>query len=157
VSQILVVEDNAPLRELWTEALTRAGYQVVSATSAADAFARLATLRADLVLLDLVMPAREINGIELLARLHENPSWATVPVIIVSGIGDSVDRRGAAALGVRNILAKPVDLATLIGEVERAVGPGTPPAPTPPAAPSVPEAPRRRPRVPNPHQQDRSQ
>jgi CheY-like chemotaxis protein len=68
------------------------------------------------------MPAREINGIELLARLHENPAWRDIPVLIVSGIGDSVDRRGAAALGVRNILSKPIDLSTLLGEIARLIG-----------------------------------
>jgi CheY-like chemotaxis protein len=122
VKQILVVEDNPPLRELWTESITRAGYGVVAAVSAADAYARLATLRPDLILLDLVMPSREINGVELLARLHENPAWTNIPVLIVSGIADSVDRQGAAALGVRNILSKPVDLSTLLGEIARLTG-----------------------------------
>ncbi len=122
MKQILVVEDNAPLRGLWTESLTRAGYGVVAAASAAAAFSMLPTLRPDLILLDLIMPAREINGIELLARLHENPAWRDIPVLIVSGIGDSVDRQGAAALGVRNILSKPIDLSTLLGEIARLTG-----------------------------------
>jgi CheY-like chemotaxis protein len=151
MSQILVVEDNGPLRDLWAEALTRAGYAVDTAASAAEAFARLPSLRADLILLDLVMPPREINGVELLARLHENPEWSKVPVLIVSGIGDSVDRRGAAALGVRNILSKPIDLSTLLGEVARLIGPGTPSAAA--AAPSAPGAPGRRARVADPQQQ----
>ena len=122
MKHILVVEDNAPLRDLWTEAIARSGFEVTAAASAAEALSTLAGLRPDLILLDLIMPAMEINGIELLARLHENQAWSGIPIVIISGIGDSVDRRGAAALGVRSILSKPVDLRTLIGVIERSIG-----------------------------------
>ncbi len=154
MKQILVVEDNAPIRELWTETITQAGYGVVAAATAAEAFAKLPTLRPDLILLDLIMPAREINGIELLARLHENPAWSGIPILIISGIADSVDRGRAAALGVRNILSKPVDLRTLIGEIERLTEPGEAPAA---AEPSSAHEPRRGARIANPKQQDRPQ
>lgn len=135
MKHILVVEDNAPLRDLWTEAIARGGYGVTAAASAAEALSQLPALHPDLILLDLVMPALEINGIELLARLHENPAWSRIPILIISGIGDSVDRQGAAALGVRNILSKPVDLRTLMGEVERLTADAGAPA----ASPSVPQ------------------
>lgn len=129
MKHILVVEDNAPLRDLWTEAIALAGFGVTAAASAAEALSQLPTLHPDLILLDLIMPALEINGIELLARLHENPAWSSIPILIISGIGDSVDRQGAAALGARNVLSKPVDLRTLIGEIERlTAGAGAPAA-----------------------------
>ena len=155
MKQVLVVEDNTALRELWAEAIAQAGYGVVAAASAAEAFSKLPTLQPALILLDLVMPAREMNGIELLARLHENPAWSDIPVLIVSGIGDSVDRRGAAALGVRSILSKPVDLPTLTAEIDRLTGPAASPTPIPDSL--LPDASRRGARVANPEEQGRSQ
>lgn len=139
VKQILIVEDNETLRELWADTVQGAGYQAVPAATAAEAFRMLHSLRPDLVLLDLVMPSMEMNGIELLARLHENPDWTHIPIVVISGIGESVDRQGAARLGVRSILSKPVELETILGEVRRLIdGDGPAPGSRPrPRAPRV--------------------
>lgn len=123
MKEILVVEDHTMLRELWVEAVQNAGFAAVGAVSAADAFQRLCHhARPDLILLDLVMPSMQMNGIELLARLHENPDWAHIPVVVISGIGDSVDREEAARLGVRRILSKPINVDTLIAEIRQVMG-----------------------------------
>lgn len=127
MKEILVVEDHTMLRELWVEAVQNAGFAAVGAVSAADAFERLRHhARPDLILLDLVMPSMQMNGIELLARLHENPDWAHIPIVVISGIGDSVDREEAARLGVRRILSKPVNVDTMIAEIRQVMGIGDP-------------------------------
>lgn len=132
MKQILIVEDNETLRELWADTVQGAGYQAVPAATAAEAFRMLHGFRPDLVLLDLVMPSMEMNGIELLARLHENPEWTHIPIVVISGIGASVDRQGASRLGVRSILSKPVELDTILAEVRRLVdGDGPPPGSRP--------------------------
>ena len=114
MKRVLVVEDEAPLRELWVEALCEGGYDAVSAESADDAFARLDSFHADLIVLDLLMPPMQMTGLELLARLHENPSWKDIPVIITSAIGLALDRQTAARLGARKILSKPLRSAELL-------------------------------------------
>jgi CheY-like chemotaxis protein len=120
MKRVLIVEDEAPLRELWVEAIQEGGYEVVAAESAEDAFARLDRLQADLIVLDLLMPPMQMTGLELLARLHENPRWKDIPVIITSAIGLALDRQTASRLGARKILPKPLrssDLLEAIGSV----------------------------------------
>lgn len=114
MKRVLIVEDEAPLRELWLEAIREGGYDVVAAESADDAFARLDTLYADLIVLDLLMPPMQMSGLELLARLHESPRWRGIPVIITSAIGQALDRETAASLGAREILTKPLRSAELL-------------------------------------------
>jgi two-component system phosphate regulon response regulator PhoB len=117
MKRVLIVEDEAPLRELWLEAVREGGYEVIAAESAADAFARLDALRADLIVLDLLMPPMQMSGLELLARLHENPRWRDVPVVITSAIGQALDRETAASLGAREILTKPLRSAELLAAI----------------------------------------
>jgi two-component system phosphate regulon response regulator PhoB len=118
---VVIVEDEAPLREMWLEAVRAGGYEVVAVESADDAFARLDDLHADLVVLDLLMPPMQMSGLELLARLHENPRWRDVPVIITSGIGQAIDRETAASLGARQILTKPLRSTELLAAIRSVI------------------------------------
>jgi CheY-like chemotaxis protein len=121
MKRVVIVEDEAPLREMWPEAIREGGYEVVAAESADDAFARLDRLHADLVVLDLLMPPMQMSGLELLARLHEHPRWRGVPVIITSGIGQALDRETAASLGARQILTKPLRSAELLAAIRSVI------------------------------------
>jgi CheY-like chemotaxis protein len=123
MKRVLIVEDEAPLRELWLEAVRDGGYDVVAAESADDAFARLDALTADLVVLDLLMPPMQMSGLELLARLHESPRWRGTPVIITSAIGQALDRETAARLGAREILVKPLRSAELLAAIRGVIDP----------------------------------
>lgn len=121
MKRVVIVEDEAPLREMWLEAIRDEGYEVVAAETADDVFARLDRLHADLVVLDLLMPPMQMSGLELLARLHEHPRWRDVPVIITSGIGQALDRETAARLGARQILTKPLRSADLLAAIRAVV------------------------------------
>lgn len=133
MKRVLVVEDEASLRELWVEAIREGGFEAVAAESADDAFARLDTIGADLIVLDLLMPPMQMSGLELLARLHETPRWRAIPVIITSAIGQALDRQTAARLGARRILAKPLRSSELLQAIRAVMA--APPAPAgPPAA-----------------------
>jgi CheY-like chemotaxis protein len=59
----------------------------------------------------------QMSGLELLARLHENPRWRDVPVVITSAIGQALDRETAASLGAREILTKPLRSAELLAAI----------------------------------------
>lgn len=123
--RLMVVEDEEEVRAVWVEALEEAGYTVHGFAVGADALAGLSELRPDLILLDMMMPG--MDGYEFLARLRTNPASAGIPLLIVSAVGESlsmsIDTRGARTLGVAGILAKPLNLTTLIEHVERVVGP----------------------------------
>lgn len=120
MTRVLVVEDEAPLRELWVDALREGGFDAVAAESADDAFARLDAIHPHVIVLDLLMPPMQMSGLELLARLHETPRWRAIPVIITSAIGQALDRETATRLGARRILAKPLRSSELL-EAIRAV------------------------------------
>ncbi|SRR5581483_6795712 len=123
--RIAVLEDEEDVRAVWVEALEEAGYRVEGFAGGPELLARLPDLAPDLILLDMIMP--EMDGYEFLARLRANPASSHIPLVIVSALGESlarsIDQRGAAALGVAAILAKPLTLPALIEHVERVVGP----------------------------------
>lgn len=104
--EILFVEDNDQLRELYAGYLRDGGFSVVEVKLAETALELLGQRTPDLVLLDLGMPPGEMSGIEMLARLRENPAWAEIDVVILSGIGDQINPDLASRLRVGAVLAK---------------------------------------------------
>src|SRR5688572_25640141 len=81
---ILIVKDDQHVLELLVDLLEPEGYHVLSATSARRALELTATVRADLILCDVVMP--EMNGLELCHRLKSDPETASIPVMMVSAV-----------------------------------------------------------------------
>jgi CheY-like chemotaxis protein/anti-sigma regulatory factor (Ser/Thr protein kinase) len=79
---VLVVEDDAPTREVVAELLTTKGYAVVTAPDGASARAQVATSLPELVILDLVLP--KVSGFELLAEWRANPRTAELPVFVLT-------------------------------------------------------------------------
>jgi CheY-like chemotaxis protein len=111
---VLVVDDDPEVRELLRVALGTDGYHVACVGNGREALNHLRS-HADtcMILLDLMLPV--MNGADFrYAQLHDR-ALAWIPVILMSGAGDS-DRR-ASELGVRALVRKPLDL----DEVKRAL------------------------------------
>ena len=123
MKEVLIVEDEDNLRSLFVSSVTDAGYAVSDVRLAADALDIIRKKAPDLILLDAVMPAGQMSGMELLARLRENEAWANLPVIIVSGIGDLINRDAATRLGVKAVLAKPISMGDLRTAIQDVIGP----------------------------------
>jgi CheY-like chemotaxis protein len=122
---ILIVEDDAAVRELVAQSLQTAGYSVQAVELAGRALHVLRSKRFDLVMLDLGMPRGTMDGMELLARIREVEEWSDLPVIILSGYGDIVNRDVTRRLGVAAILGKPLrDFGELLAVVQKVVGSG---------------------------------
>jgi DNA-binding response OmpR family regulator len=125
MATVFVIEDDPDVNEIWVEAIRAGGHHAVGLTSTTGAAEAYAREQPDLIVLDIVMPLTELNGIEFLSRLWESAA-RRVPVIIVSGIADAINPDVARHLGVRASLMKPVgsrELRTAIEEVLRAEGP----------------------------------
>ena len=101
---ILVVEDEAPIRELLVVLLRAHGHRTDTAGNGAQALTRIEAERPDLVLTDLMMPV--MGGVELCRRLKGDPATAAIPVILTS----AVDARHAAGAGADAFVAKPFEL-----------------------------------------------
>ncbi|HKR21227.1 MAG TPA: PAS domain S-box protein, partial [Pyrinomonadaceae bacterium] len=81
---VLVVKDDQQVLELLVELLEPEGYHVFSATTANQALEVMKTVRADLILCDVVMPG--MNGLELCQRLKSDPATGSIPVVMVSAV-----------------------------------------------------------------------
>jgi DNA-binding response OmpR family regulator/anti-sigma regulatory factor (Ser/Thr protein kinase) len=110
---ILVVDDDANIRELLNQEFTEAGFSVRMAGNGRDAVAEVRRERPDLVVLDVMMP--EMNGFDVAAVLKNDPETADLPIIILSIVEDL--ERGYR-LGVDRYLTKPIDTALLFKEVD---------------------------------------
>jgi two-component system cell cycle response regulator DivK len=115
--QILVVEDNEKNMKLFRDVLLATGYRTLEATTGAHAV-ELATLHAPhLILMDIQLP--DVSGIEALRRLRADPRTASVPVVALTAQAMEGDRERYLAVGFDAYLSKPLNVADLIGTVER--------------------------------------
>ncbi|MGM9487543.1 ATP-binding protein [Ideonella sp. YS5] len=121
---VLVVDDEAALVALAEESLAELGYEPVGFTDAEAALAEVTAQpgRFDLVLTDEVMPG--MNGTTFAARLRTlRPD---LPVLLMSGFGGAQLQQRAAAAGVRQVLAKPLERTHLARAIAAALGPPPP-------------------------------
>ena len=119
--RILLVEDDPDLREVYAEVLRDLGHTVVAVDDGAVALSEIPRLHPDVILVDLIMPKAELDGVELLSRLLAGPR---IPVVILSafadGLSDELSPEVKAALPITAILTKPVSLDALAREIDRA-------------------------------------
>jgi two-component system cell cycle response regulator DivK len=107
--RILVVEDNAPSRELLALVLSRSGYDITEAATGLDAVDQARLSRPDLIIMDLGLPG--ITGDEATARLKADVSTRHIPVIVNTGFHrESLLVERAIAAGAAMILHKPTPL-----------------------------------------------
>ena len=116
---LLVVDDDADVRNLLAQGLVSAGYRVQSVEGGAEALAAMARERPSAVLLDLMM--RPPDGFEVLCRMREDAELRDIPVIIVTA-KDLTERDREILRGAANrVIRKAADPASLVSEVLRAV------------------------------------
>ena len=111
--RILLVDDDARLRQMVAEYLDRHGLSCEQAESAAAAERCLSRDRFDLVVLDLMLP--DEDGIALCRRLREQ--FPDLPILILSARGDDVDRIIGLEVGADDYLAKPCNLRELVARI----------------------------------------
>jgi CheY-like chemotaxis protein len=122
---VLVVDDDAQIRFVLSELLAEEGYTIAQAANGREAlnYLQRANPLPYLILLDLMMPI--MNGWEFLRVQQRNPLFAPIPVVVISAFRALAE--SAATLGVREALAKPIDLDRLLITVQ----PYCPSAPPP--------------------------
>jgi CheY-like chemotaxis protein len=117
-AKILIVEDDDTVRAAFQEMLEREDLNVEAVALASDALGSLPVINPDLVVLDLGMPPGEMQGMEMLAQLREDVAWQMLPVIIVSGWGDIVNKDVTDRLCVSAVFTKPItDIDGLIQKI----------------------------------------
>ncbi len=129
--RVLVVDDDAAIREMVALALEKSGFPVVRASSAKEARKALREGRPDLVVCDIYMPGED--GLSFLREVRE--MLDPPPVILMTARGSMETAAVAAKTGAFDYLAKPFDVAGLLDRVRAAL------AVRPPFAPASPEGP----------------
>ncbi len=114
---ILVVDDSATVRKFVALSLEMQGFSVVQAADGSDALEKLAQQEVSLVITDLNMP--QMDGLELVASLRENPLHKELPVIVLSSLDEVLNKEQLTVLGVQSYLRKPLNCQRLQYEVSK--------------------------------------
>ena len=109
---VLVVDDDARLREYVRVNLEVEGYTVREAASAEEGLAALEEESPDLILLDVMMP--KVDGWEMLQRVQEKHGVGAIPVIMFSGKVEEHSTAEASSRGAQGFIGKPFDPRALI-------------------------------------------
>jgi len=113
---VLLVEDDASIREVAALGLEQAGFRVTAAPDGRDGLARFRDGGVDLVVLDVMLP--ELDG---LAVLREIRAESRVPVVMLSAKADTVDVVVGLELGADDYVTKPFELRELVARVRAAL------------------------------------
>lgn len=113
IPRILVVDDDAEMRQMLTQFLQRNGSIALPAASEADIRKHLQTGRVDLILLDVMLG--DENGTEICARLREEQD---VPIIMVSALSADRDRMAGYSVGADDYIAKPFNTDLLLARIK---------------------------------------
>jgi len=112
MARILVVEDEADIREVLDYNLKREGYDVVLASTAKDGLRLARERRQDLVLLDLMLP--DGSGTELCKSLQHDPATRSVRVLMLTAKSEEVDRVIGFEVGADDYVVKPFSVRELL-------------------------------------------
>lgn len=110
--QILVVEDDAPVRNLITTTLKAHDYRFISAMTGEGAVMETATHNPDIILLDLGLP--DLDGVEVINRIR---TWSNVPIIVISARSEDTDKIDALDAGADDYLTKPFSVEELLARI----------------------------------------
>ena len=114
VPHILVIDDDRRLRDLLSRYLGENGFRVTTAESAKAARARLAGLDFDLLVVDVMMPGE--TGLEFTESLRRD---STVPILMLTAMGEAEDRIKGLEHGADDYLAKPFEPRELVLRLRR--------------------------------------
>lgn len=117
VRSILLVEDNEDNRIVYATILRHYGYRVIEALDGAEALAKVAEDRPDLVLLDISLP--HIDGWEVSRRLRSSEPTRDIRIVALTAHAMPGDRERARIEGFDGYLAKPCEPRAVLAEVRR--------------------------------------
>lgn len=110
--EALVVDDSSAMRMLLTQVLQEQGYKVRAAAHGKDALHLLREKTPNCAFVDLEMP--EMDGLELVVAMRENPDTFEVPIVLVTSVSDQARIDAVLSAGASSYLPKPVDKASIV-------------------------------------------
>jgi DNA-binding response OmpR family regulator len=113
---ILIVEDNRDLAVLLAERVGSYGFTVSSAYDGKAGLEAAKASKPDLILLDLMMP--KMDGRAVIMELKLDESTRSIPIIVLTAVGDSYNREFTIELGASDYVTKPVEPAILLKKIK---------------------------------------
>lgn len=110
--QVLVVEDDLPIRNLITTTLKAHNYKYIAAENGNDAIRQASTCNPDIVLLDLGLP--DMDGVEVIQKIR---TWSNMPIIVISARSEDADKILALDNGADDYLTKPFSVEELLARL----------------------------------------
>lgn len=144
---ILVVDDDEALRETLVYHLELAGYLVLTATDGPTALELAQKQHLDLMILDIMLPG--IDGLEVCRRIRRQPSTAALPLLMLTAMGEEIDRVVGLEVGADDYLSKPFSLREFLARTRALLRRGAlihPPETAPTSAQDAAEAGRSSPK-----------
>lgn len=116
-SKILVVEDDAFLREIYLDTLTRGGYEVDIAVDGDEGYDKIKSGGYDLILLDIILPKQE--GLQIIRTLKDDPTWKSeTPIVFLTNLDNDGEIKQALQFGKGYLIKSQLTPADLIKEVK---------------------------------------
>jgi len=117
--KILVVDDSSTNVVLLEAILQREGYEVISSLHAKEGLKYVSSMDPDLILLDLLMP--EVSGFDFMKTYNEMDKKREIPVIVVSAVDTSENKKLSKELGAVSFINKPVDIPALLNLINHTI------------------------------------
>src|SRR5579859_1776642 len=119
MKKVLLVDDEAAIVEVFSQALKAGGFDVITASNGNEGISKAKSEKPDIILLDQILP--DINGNEILHTLKEDPATKDIPVAIVSNFTQDTMIQDAINRGAVDYLMKyqisPQDLVTKVNQI----------------------------------------
>lgn len=116
-AKILIADDEIFMIRLLELTFKKGGYEIVSCRDGQEALATAATVRPQLIVLDVMMPG--LDGLGALRQLKENPATKEIPVVVLSAKGHALTKVEAKLAGAALFLTKPFSPNQLLSEVRK--------------------------------------
>src|SRR3954470_18362773 len=145
--KILLADDSITIQKVVELTFSDGDYEVTAVNNGAKAIQKLAEMRPDIILSDIIMP--EKNGYEVCEYVKSHPEYRNIPVILLTGTFEPFDPDRADKAGCDAVVTKPFESQSLIHKVEELIeharsqapaGAAPAPAPTPVPAAAAPPA-----------------
>jgi CheY-like chemotaxis protein len=119
MTSILIVDDEPNNQRILNYTLRKAGYETFSVSNGEAALKLLAETSIDLAILDVAMPI--MDGLTLLKHIRTDPKFTNLPIVIITGSGDDIERIRAEQAGIQGFLSKPASSKMVLETVKAAL------------------------------------
>jgi CheY-like chemotaxis protein len=117
LKRILIVDDEPHLIRSLSFILSKAGYEICTASDGLEALQKLAEFKPDMIFLDIMMPKK--NGYEVCEEIRKMPEYNDVYVIVLSAKGGDIDKEKAITLGANEFMTKPFSPLEVLSQTKQ--------------------------------------